>query len=289
MGNKTLKITLGGRRGIGYAGAMNQKRGFTLIELLVVIAVIALLISLVLPALGRAREAGRCVVCLSNQRQIGMALSMYASTFKEWIPRESGVSETTTGGRPTAAMHQGATFNLAWAYTLRPMLDARANWATADQGLRDQFAGAIYYRDPSRPKDLHNIHYVNNGLSFRARTNNTPLCTNTGKPPTPLHKYTRPTSSIIYLSCFTDDVRGARFDEWYRSGNTEAQIAIYYDMWNASNVNGVGANDYTTWQRTAPLRHSRGANAMYFDGPAATMKRDDVLTVLNWDDGDYVR
>lgn len=269
---------------------LKRRAGFTLIELLVVIAVIALLISLILPALGKAREAGRCVICLSNQRQIGMALSMYSSTFKEWIPRESGVSETPTGGRPTAAMHSGSTYNLAWAYTLRPMLDARANWATSDQGLRDQYAGAIYYRDPSRPKDLHNIHYVNNGLSFRYRgPTQAPLCTNVGKPPTPLHKYTRPTSSIIYLSCFTDDPQGARFGAWYGAGNTEAMIAIYYDMWNKSNVDGVGSSDYTTWQRTAPMRHSRGANAMYFDGHAATMKRDDVLNIANWDDGDYAR
>ncbi len=56
--------------------------GFTLIELLVVIAIIGLLVAILLPALGKARESGRQVICQSNLRQIGVGFGAYAYDYK---------------------------------------------------------------------------------------------------------------------------------------------------------------------------------------------------------------
>ncbi len=58
---------------------MKSKRAFTLIELLVVIAIIGLLLSIILPSLRKATEYARKVICKSNQRQIGVAMSTYES------------------------------------------------------------------------------------------------------------------------------------------------------------------------------------------------------------------
>lgn len=57
---------------------MTGRRGFTLIELLIVVAIMALLLGVLLPSLSSARDAARRAVCMSNQRQLLMAWSMYA-------------------------------------------------------------------------------------------------------------------------------------------------------------------------------------------------------------------
>ncbi|MBX3404203.1 MAG: DUF1559 domain-containing protein [Phycisphaeraceae bacterium] len=58
------------------------RRGFTLIELLIVIVIIALLIGLLLPTLGKARESGRQTLCMSNVRQIMLGIHGYADDYK---------------------------------------------------------------------------------------------------------------------------------------------------------------------------------------------------------------
>jgi prepilin-type N-terminal cleavage/methylation domain-containing protein len=76
--------------------------GFTLVELLVVIAIIAILASLLLAALGSAKESARSVACMNNLRQLGMAASVYAvdnddnyPTFRKWL--YTRVGDMTTG------------------------------------------------------------------------------------------------------------------------------------------------------------------------------------------------
>jgi prepilin-type N-terminal cleavage/methylation domain-containing protein/prepilin-type processing-associated H-X9-DG protein len=62
-----------------------RRRGFTLVELLVVIGIIALLISILLPALSKAKEASRVAKCLSNLRQMGMAAASYTTENKGYL------------------------------------------------------------------------------------------------------------------------------------------------------------------------------------------------------------
>jgi len=65
--------------------------GFTLIELLVVIAVIALLMGILLPALNIARDQGRRASCVSNMRQVGIALMLYQNEYERTPPKTQAV------------------------------------------------------------------------------------------------------------------------------------------------------------------------------------------------------
>ena len=71
---------------------MNRRPGFTLIELLVVIAIIAILVSILMPSLSRAKALARLASCAVNQKNTGLALHMYANDYGEWPVNEPPIS-----------------------------------------------------------------------------------------------------------------------------------------------------------------------------------------------------
>lgn len=86
-------------------------RGFTLIELLVVVSIIALLVGLLLPALGAARKAAQSIACVSNQREFGQAFAMYRSDWRDFYPPYYDRWNTTLVGTAEPLWHSKLFMN----------------------------------------------------------------------------------------------------------------------------------------------------------------------------------
>jgi prepilin-type N-terminal cleavage/methylation domain-containing protein/prepilin-type processing-associated H-X9-DG protein len=96
----------------GGGGSMRARdRGFTLIELLVVIAIIAILAAILFPVFSQARDKARAAACLSNMKQVALALSMYTSDNDETLPLHN---DTDTFMQPTVPPNWG---RLLFPYT----------------------------------------------------------------------------------------------------------------------------------------------------------------------------
>jgi len=122
-----------------------NREGFTLIELLVVIAIIAILAAILFPVFAKARDKARQAACLSNQKQVGLALMQYVQDYDErfvvsryWAPLGGGYSLVTTSG-------------YGWFHPLGPYLKSKGvlscpssnNWF-ALSGARDGTLNAYW-------------------------------------------------------------------------------------------------------------------------------------------------
>lgn len=120
-------------------------RAFTLIELLVVIAIIALLIGILLPALGGARRAVRSTVCLSRLQQMGVATTAYLNDFDRTLPQKAGplpqggesVIGTLFAGAKGRLPFYGIDTIGAEGRPLNPYLSAETPTPDAEEGVID--------------------------------------------------------------------------------------------------------------------------------------------------------
>ena len=120
--------------------APSRRRAFTLVELLVVIGIIALLISILLPSLSRAREQAKRVQCLSNLRQIGMATLGYNNENKGWFPAAAAFQATDD-----------------WIYWEASRVSIREQGALV-KFLGDKFFVEDHYRCPSDTVASHKTY-----------------------------------------------------------------------------------------------------------------------------------
>ena len=229
-----------------------KNRGFTLVELLVVIGIIAVLVSLLLPTLGRAREAAGRTKCLANLRSIGQLCTMYAGRYNDQIP--IGFSGPASGSkifqnnyflsRNSSSPAPGTTVRYVGLGLL-----FEANLMT--QGIGGE--GQVFYCPAFQDKDHQ----------YDVETNPWP----------PSEGTCRASFSSRSSDPTSDKPAGRRGVMWATSGlagpMTEASTPEPTKMMKQSKLKGRAiVSDIISSPTRIPIAHRKGVNVLYADGAA---------------------
>ena len=207
---------------------MKSKRGFTLIELLVVIAIIAILAAILFPVFAKVREKARQTVCLSDCKQIGLAIAQYTQDNDEYLPYAINTIANKT--------------YITWDLALYPYTKS---------------AGVYVCPDALNPKKASNGTYP---VSFV--TNASVMTTNTTFPVATADK------SLTQFDAPSNDITMAETDFASSAGKTNYQAFSFCQGNVDDTLTQVmdptsGQNSQLAYQR-----HTGGSNYIFLDGHA---------------------
>lgn len=238
---------------------MNNKRGFTLIELLVVIAIIAILASMILPVLARAKERADRAACGSNCRQWAIALVMYTDDNNQVLPDFSipstasgapaGYSQDSIRWTDLTAFAAAGSGNTAWFNALPSYVSQSPLWQFAANPTNYVYGHTIFscpsaHFNPAEVNPVVRVAF-SYGINFKA-TNGLAAVPLPFKATVVKHP-----SAFVFFS----DVRA-----------NSAETPFY----GANPANDIGAPRGSLNHLSS--RHSSGANLSFLDGHAAYFK-----------------
>jgi prepilin-type N-terminal cleavage/methylation domain-containing protein/prepilin-type processing-associated H-X9-DG protein len=164
--------------------------GFTLIELLVVIAIIAILAAILFPVFASAREKARQTACLSNSRQMGLAMSMYVQDNDETFPT-CVIGGDTWGGPPPSGSYNDPSYH-SWAWAIFPYVKNTAVFVCPSEYVKPA-VWQHFNTDPSVTQDVARTYFPIIGFRDDA---NTQAVINDYGPGTTLAAITQPGNTV---------------------------------------------------------------------------------------------
>jgi prepilin-type N-terminal cleavage/methylation domain-containing protein/prepilin-type processing-associated H-X9-DG protein len=223
-------------------------RGFTLIELLVVIAIIAILAAILFPVFAQARDKARAVSCLSNAKQLGLALTMYMQDYDEKVlPRYQACPSTG----PT-----GKTQKL-WTDTLMPYVKNKGIFvclSATNTNYADQWTTWDSTVEPTNTRGRVSVGYNQTISGWYYATPDG--CGDMILPTLP--GINAPAKNVMFADSVSGDVAGGY--RGYLMGNT-----------------GLNVPYTTTSAGSIAAKHSEGTNLTFFDGHAKWYKGTSLL------------
>ncbi len=237
----------------------HARKAFTLVELLIVIGIIALLISILLPTLGRAREQAVTFQCLSNLRQCGIAFFEYAQDYHDIMPY------------PTTTLNPGQL----WFNAIDPYLAAHVN--TTRSGVAGQRAYTAIKQCPA-VNSVWGIAKTNNdGDGLRGAQNTTTEFARSYK----MNSYLRNSSPIAanYHACNITMVRDTTNFVVLGDGISMDYVGTFPNQYDNGQFSmdpsfpPYPANQNAGGPIASPpaLRHMGGCNILFVDGHAANI------------------
>ena len=219
--------------------APKRKHGFTLTELLIVIAIIAILAAILFPVFAQAREKARQTSCLSNQKQIGLAVMQYIQDYDESFPLE-----------------ESPDYSMDWTQLVQPYIKNGGTGYSANKGV---------FACPSYAVPEQNGHYA--------------VLTNVMIPPTLVQQSVSPltlaevTTPADNIMIFEVGANGTAANWSYRYSPSDAWF------WDAARVKTYGdcdskfGTDWGTCNQYPRYRHSGASNFLFIDGHAKSMPK----------------